>query len=382
MEYRALGRTDQKVSALGLGTEYLINQTPEQVAAVIHAALDRGINYFDLFFAQPQFRDNMGAAFVGRRHDALLAAHLGSIDNNGQYDRTREPATAEHFYNDFLRRYNTDYVDVCFLHNVDAQNDYDAVMRDEGLLGLALRLKESGKARHLGFSGHSIVTSLAAVESGIIDVLMFPVNLAGHAVPGRKPLFQACADRGVALVAMKPYGGGRLLREEHTLKLESFQTGAEWRRDEDKEVEIERQVRITPVQCLSYVLAQTGVSTIVPGCKDIAELDAAFAVLGAEPKVRDFAPVLSDFAQYIEGECVYCNHCLPCPAGIDIGQTIRLMDSASGTAQADSALLASYSALASQSADCVECGDCTERCPFGVDAMGRVADAGRHFASL
>ena len=76
MEYRTLGRTGLEVSAISLGTEHLLDLPPDHVASVIHAALDHGINYFDLFWAHPEFRDMMGAAFKGHRHRALLAAHL------------------------------------------------------------------------------------------------------------------------------------------------------------------------------------------------------------------------------------------------------------------------------------------------------------------
>ena len=77
MKYRTLGRTGFEVSEIGLGTEYLIDKTKEHVASVIHGAVANGINYFDLFFAQPEFRDHMGSAFAGHRDDVFLAAHLG-----------------------------------------------------------------------------------------------------------------------------------------------------------------------------------------------------------------------------------------------------------------------------------------------------------------
>ncbi len=374
MEYRPLGRTGMKVSAVGLGTEYLIDQPREHVAAVVRDAVERGVNYLDVFWAQPAFRDNMGAALRDFRDRVHLAAHLGATITNGQGDRTRDPAVALQFFDDFLTRYHTDYVDVLHLHNIDPQEDYDRVMAPGGLLDLAQRLKREGKARAIGFSGHTVATALQAVESGAIDVIMFPVNLAGHAVPGRRELFQACADRGVGLVAMKPFAGGRLLRDEHTISLESWQVGA------GDGAQIERRVRITPVQCLAYVLAQPGLSVAVPGCKDQAQVAAAQAIWSASPAERDFAPVLSDFAQYETGECVYCNHCLPCPAGLDVGQTIRLLDTAMARGRPDDALRAAYAALPAPASDCIQCGDCEARCPFGVPTVAKIDQAAALFA--
>lgn len=239
-----------------------------------------------------------------------------------------------------------------------------------GLLEVAQRLKREGKARAVGFSGHTVSTARQAVETGAVDVVMFPVNLAGHAVPGRRELLQLCADRGVGVVAMKPFAGGKLLQEEHTLALENWQVGG-------APTQLERKVHITPVQCLAYVLSQPGLSTAVPGCRDLEQLAAAQAIWAATPEEKDFAPVLSDFARYVAGECVHCNHCLPCPSGLDVGQTIRLLETARG--RPDGALLAAYAALPAPASDCIQCGECAERCPFRVDSVAKVEEAAALF---
>ncbi|MHB1133154.1 MAG: aldo/keto reductase [Chloroflexota bacterium] len=365
MEFRTLGRTGLKVSAISLGTEYLLGLPREHMAAVVHEAIRSGVNYFDLFFANPTFRDNMGLAFAGQRQAVFLAAHLGAIETNGQSDRTNDVLLAERYFNDFLERYHTDYVDVLFLHNVDLAEDYAAVMGSGGLRDLALRLRRAGKARAIGFSGHTVATARQVVESGDVDVLMFPVNLAGDAIPGREGLCQACADRGVGLVAMKPYAGGRLLRPEHVLALQQQQGNGE-------QTPVEGRAAITAVQCLAYVLAQTGVCTVVPGCQDLAQLAAAQAYWTASAEEKAFAPILSAFADYRKGECVYCNHCLPCPVHIDIGKTIYLLETASQPPRGH--LLARQAPSAPASA-CVECGACDARCPFGVGPMAKVLQA-------
>ena len=372
MEYRALGRTGLEVTAIGFGTEYLIGQAPEHIASVIQGAVDRGINYFDLFYAGASFRDAMGAAFRGRRHRVLLAAHLGSIEVNGQYGNTREPEQAAAWFHDFLRRYETDHADVLFVHNVDSLEDYARVMGPNGLLELAQSFVREGKARAIGFSSHVVATAQRAVDSGQFDVLMFPINLAGHAVPGRKELFLACLASGVGLIAMKPFGGGKLLQPERVVEVE------EWRRG-GQAVRLERHVPITPVQCLAYVLGQPGLSTVVPGCKNLDELGSVLSYYAAPSTEKDFAPILSDFAEYAEGECVYCNHCQPCPVGIDIGRTIRLLEESHGRPSAEQR--EAYASLSAEPSGCVECGACQDRCPFGVQTVAKIVAAAAVFAS-
>jgi len=82
---------------------------------------------------------------------------------------------------------------------------------------------------------------------------------------------------------------------------------------------------------------------------------------------------LTDFGRYVDGECVYCNHCLPCPALIDIGQVNRLLDAAQlGITES---LRSAYRALPVAASACTECGVCVERCPFGVEVVVRMRQA-------
>jgi hypothetical protein len=370
MQYRKLGRTGIDVSAISLGTEYLINLPREHVVSVIHEALAQGINYFDLFFAQPEFRDNMCAAFKGHRDKALLAAHLGSTDQNGQYERTRNLKLSEEFFNDFLVRYNTDYVDFVYLHNSDGQEDYDLVMND-GLLDMAKRFVKEGKARFIAFSGHTVSTAQQAVESGQVDVLMFPINLAGNAIPGRKELFNLCVKYNVGLVAMKPFAGGRLLQKDQLMSLEHYQLGA-------PEKKMEKPAEIKPIQCLSYVLSQIGVSTVVPGCKNLEQLAESLSYFDATDEEKDFSEIITYFHQYVTGECVYCNHCLPCPSEINIGQTMRLLNMAVSGVTPE--LKADYDAMPTNASDCVQCGSCMERCPFEVDVISKMEQTDKLFS--
>ena len=70
---------------------------------------------------------------------------------------------------------------------------------------------------------------------------------------------------------------------------------------------------------------------------------------------------------------MYCNHCLPCPVGIDIGTLTKIVDTA-GFAMSD-AVTAAYEALPVKASACTECGSCTEQCPFGVDVIANMQRA-------
>jgi predicted aldo/keto reductase-like oxidoreductase len=366
MKYRTLGRTGFEVSEIGLGTEYLIDRTKEHVASVIHGAIDNGINYFDLFFAQPEFRDNMGAAFAGHRDGVFLAAHLGAAHIEGQYQAIRDVNKSRRFVEDFLRRYHTDYVDVLVLHNSDGRDDYEQIMSPGGLKDIALELKNAGVARSIGFSGHTAETSLLAVQSGIVDVLMFPISIAGNAVEGKSDLLSACVEQNVGVVAMKVFGGGKLLSTWDSGNFSRWQLGGQERT-------LEHEAPLTAVRGIHYALSQPGVCTVVPGCKDIHELGQALRYTDAGAAERDYSEVLLSIRQFESGECVYCNHCLPCPSSIDIGKTIRLYEI--GRARSADTVVNEYRAMDASAGDCVECGDCESRCPFGVEVIPKMREA-------
>jgi predicted aldo/keto reductase-like oxidoreductase len=149
---------------------------------------------------------------------------------------------------------------------------------------------------------------------------------------------------------MKPYAAGWLFNRENA-----------------------SSIVLTPTQCISYALAQPGVCTVVPGCKNAAHVREALSYLNASDTEKDYGKVISGSKWDLKGSCMYCNHCLPCPAGINIAAVTRLADSA-GKGISEN-MKVKYGGLASKGSDCLECGACMERCPFGVDVVSNMKRA-------
>jgi uncharacterized protein len=373
MQFRKLGKTGVDVSVIGLGAEHLEHAPKETVLSVVNEAMAGGVNYIDLFMASPNVRDHFGTALHGKRQEIMIAGHLGAAWKEEQYHRTRDPKMCLDFFHDLLTRLNTDYIDVLMLHFVDEREDYESVFGESGLLSLALSLKKEGKARFIGMSSHKVPVSLDAVNSGHLDVLMFPVNPAFDYLPGdtvleahwqensygcnrldsltpsfdRMDLYNACARHGVGIVAMKPYAAGWLFWKENPSSLV-----------------------LSPEQCLHYSLSQSGVCTAVPGCKTVEEMKAALGYLEASEQQKDYASAISNSRWNLKERCMYCNHCLPCPSGIDIGAVTRMYDSAS-TGMTE-LLRNQYRMLAAKASDCIACGSCSSNCPFGVDVISNM----------
>lgn len=365
MNGRKLGRTGLAVGEIGIGTEYLHGQPRETVVEVVRGAVEGGVSYFDLIWPYPEYLDDLAVALRGLRERVTLAVHLGCVDDHGQPRRSRDVSECTADFEERLRRLGLDHADIVMVHHVDEEDDYRRAVRPGGLLELAQRFQQEGKARFIAIGSHRVPIAQAALEDGRFDALMFPINPAFDALPaetglesawdaleeaGREPsgerrrLYEACAAKNIGLIAMKPYAGGRLLQTAGS-----------------------QNEALSPVQLLGYAISQPGVSTAIPGVKNFDELRAALALLTATEEERDFGPAVALGSWVPEGSCVYCNHCLPCPVGIDVGQTLRLAATADQGMSDD--LRAAYAALPAQASECTECGSCSERCPFGVDVV-------------
>lgn len=382
MDYRKLGRTGLEVGVIGLGAEHLEHEPREVVLSVVSEALDNGVNYIDLFMGSPGVRDNFGLALKGRRDKVIVAGHLGACYKDDQYYRTRDLDMNLAYFEDLLTRLGTDYIDVLMLHFIDEKDDYNQVFASGGPLDLALKLKQEGKVRYIGMSSHKVGVSTDAVNSGYIDVLMFPVNPAFDMLPGetelealwkeqpyqqlkaenqrpvlaRKELFHACMHQGTAIVAMKPYAAGWLFWKDNP-----------------------SSISLSAVQCLHYALSQPGVQTAVPGFKTIEHVQAALAYLNASDEEKDYSHVLSQSGWDMKGICMYCNHCLPCPSGIDIAAVTQLSDG--GIHGLSDDLRKHYQNMPKKASDCIACGLCMERCPFNVDVVANMNRAKHLFES-
>ena len=150
MEYRILGRTGLRVSAVALGCEGFIHKTAEEVCADFDFAIAHGVNFVDIYSPNPELRTNIGAALEGRRGDFIIQGHLCTTWENGKYLRTRDPKKTLASFDLQLQQLRTDCLDVGMIHYVDAEADFHRVFGGE-IIRIAQRLREEGRIRHIGW---------------------------------------------------------------------------------------------------------------------------------------------------------------------------------------------------------------------------------------
>ena len=382
MEYRTLGRTGIRVSEIGLGGEWFNGLTAAESRAIVDAALEKCINYIDIFMPQAPTRSNLGAALEGRREQFVIQGHLCTVFEDGQYTRTRDIEKTKRSFEDLLARLRTDYIDVGMIHYVDSEEDFRTVFEGP-VLAYARELKQKGAIRHIGMSSHNPHIALKAAESGIVDVLMFSINPAydmeraetdiddliefkgmeknGFVVDeARQRLYSACEAAGVAITVMKPLGAGTLL------KAESSPFG----------------VAMTVPQCIQYCLDRNGVKVVIVGCHTVDEVLEAVKYYETPMPERSYAHIFSaGNAIHMTGRCMYCNHCQPCPAHIDIAAVTKFLDLAALQDSVPETVAQHYWSLPATADDCLMCGRCEPNCPFGVkirDNMARARDLFAH----
>ena len=231
----------------------------------------------------------------------------------------------------------------------------------------------------IGISSHNTKIALEAVKSGKIDVLMFPVNplfnllpqdtadarMKGREVkvmteeekaayPTKQDLYDLCGKMGVPIVAMKPFAAGNILENHEDGRLKGL-------------------LSLTPVQCISYILSFPEVACPVPGFSNVDELNQSLEYLTATEEEKDFSVIKESLVGKFQNQCMYCNHCQPCPKKIDIAEVTKLADMAGQEMTKE--LQQRYAALQVTGKDCIHCESCTKRCPFGIDASANMQRA-------
>ncbi|SDF37974.1 hypothetical protein SPACI_021920 [Sporomusa acidovorans DSM 3132] len=304
----------------------------------------------------------IGRALKSRRDKMLMQMHIGVTYPNQTYTRTRDLKQVQQGFEQQLKSFATDYSDIGLIHYVDEPDDFEKVMSG-GVMEYAQKLKQNGTIRYLGFSSHSVDISRRFLETGVIDIFMLSINPAYDFVPvdgklklaeDRRLLYQEAEKRGAAITVMKAYGGGRLLHESSS--------------------PFGRAMSVP--QCIQYALDRPAVISCLPGMRNMEDLTGVLAYYNSSREERDYSFIAGAQHQDMNGVCIYCNHCQPCPYSIDIGAVNKYLDLAkSGDALAKD----HYLKLRRTARDCSYCGECEPRCPFHVDIRSRMREANQFF---
>lgn len=304
MDYRTLGRSGFKVSALGFGAGTFGGKGPlfsawgntdiDQARRLVDLSLDAGVNFFDTadVYSDGASESILGAAIKGRRDEVVLSTKLTLRAGDGPNDVGASRHHLLRATDKALKRLDTDYIDLLQLHHFDAMTPVEEVMStlDD--------LVRAGKVRYIGasnFSGWQLMKSQAAADR--YGYSRFVANQTYYSLIGRDyewELMPLGQDQGVGAVVWSPLGWGRL-----TGKIRRGQPLPEGSRLHDTAgfappVDPERLYRVVdaldeiaaetgrsvPQIALNWLLQRPTVSTVLIGARNEEQLRQNLGAIG------------------------------------------------------------------------------------------------------
>lgn len=258
---RELGRTREKVSAIGLGGWHLsLKHVDEPLSIrIVRSAIDRGITFMD-----NSWDDNEGASETrmgkalrdGYREKVFL---MTKIDGRSRRDAAKQLAES-------LRRLQTDHIDLVQHHEVIRFEDPDRIFDEEGANLALLDAKQAGKLRFIGFTGHKdphvhLHMLEGARDRGFsFDTAQMPLNVMdAHYRSFERLVVPELVKMGMGVLGMKSMANGIILRSN----------------------------TVTPTECLHCAL-NLPISVVITGCDSMAILDQAIEA------ARTFRPMSTD----------------------------------------------------------------------------------------
>jgi aryl-alcohol dehydrogenase-like predicted oxidoreductase len=257
MLYRPLGRTGEKVSALGLGGYHIGIQDDEADSIrLVRTALDRGVTFLDNCwdYNGGVSEERMGRALRdGYRNRAFL---MSKIDGQTK-------AAAARQIDESLKRLQTDHVDLMQFHEVIRPGDPDKIFAPGGSAEAMLEAKKAGKVRYIGFTGHKDpaihlkMLKVAAAHEFQLDAAQMPLNVMdAHFRSFEHQVVPELVKAGLGVLGMKSLGFGAILRSN----------------------------TVTAIECLHYAL-NLPTSTVITGMDSLKILEQGLEA------VRTFKPL-------------------------------------------------------------------------------------------
>lgn len=314
-----LGNTGLNVEQNGFGALPIQRISNEDAVKLLRRAYDGGMDFYDTARGYTDSEEKLGLAFAHMRDKIVLATKTMTKDVKG-------------FWSDLetsLKLLKTDYIDIYQFHNpACCPRPGD----ESGLYDAALEAQRQGKIRFIGLTNHRIDVAREAVDSGLYATLQFPLSYLS--TEKELELVQACADKGMAYIAMKALSGGL----------------------------------ITNAAAACAWLTRFGHVIPIWGIQREGELDDFLRCIANPPQLTDELSALieADRAALMGDFCRGCGYCMPCPQGIVISMCAR---ASLLLRRAPKEMLMNDGGIAmmEKAAECTECGACSAKCPYGLD---------------
>ena len=360
MQYRPLGKTGLKISALAMGCMRLPADDPELAAQIVDQCIANGVNYFETtrFYIDGKCQHLTAPGLKGRSKGLIVSGKAG-VGPDTTADSYREEIDLQ------MKILGVDYLEF-FQVGWFSLDKLEMLTKKGGALEALDKARSEGIIGHIGFTGHDTAENFTKViETGIFDSLTIPYNLVERRFA---PTIKRAGELGVGVIAMCPVAGGVLASPSPRIQ-ELIPGGA----------------NTTTSIALRFVLANPDVSCACSGMNTLQQLEQnletvnSFQGMTREDHDR-IDRVLDDFAAMEGKVCTGCRYCMDCPHGVDIPNMFRIYNFAKiyGLHEWAKAEYATVDESKRASA-CVRCGECEPKCPNGVPIMDQLEEVDRMF---
>jgi predicted aldo/keto reductase-like oxidoreductase len=219
---RALGRTGEKVSCIGMGG-YHIGQSKlsdDQSVQLIRQAVDRGINFLDNCW---DYNDGTSEVRMGK---ALAGGYRNKVFLMTKIDGRTNGSCAQQI-DESLQRLQTDHVDLMQFHEVIRLEDPDRIFGEDGAMEAMLAAKKAGKVRFIGFTGHKDpyvhlrMLDHARQRNFHFDAVQMPLNVMdAHFRSFTREVLPVLNREGIAPLGMKCFGDSFILKSNTVKPME------------------------------------------------------------------------------------------------------------------------------------------------------------------
>ncbi|WP_334103150.1 aldo/keto reductase [Mesotoga prima] len=371
---REMGKTGEKVSALGFGCMRLPTRDDQSIdvdeaTRMLRFAIDNGVDYVDTAWG---YHNGQSEPFVGSalqdgyRDKVNLATKLPSW-----LIKCREDM--DYYLNEQLRRLRTDVIDFYLIHALNRR--YWKNLKEHDIFEFMDSALASGRIRHIGFSFHDTLDVFKEIiDSYGWQFCQIQYNFVDTEHQAGLEGLKYAAGKGIGVAVMEPLRGGKLATNV---------------RDDILSIWTSSGIDRTPAAwALRWVWNDPDVGVVLSGMStmdqvreniETAREASPYSMSSSELAIVD--KVREEYKKRIKVSCTGCSYCMPCPSGVAIPTCFDFFNDAymfDSIEDHKKAYLRSVK-KENRASLCVECGRCEELCPQNIPIIEQLKEVSSLF---
>lgn len=371
---REMGKTGEKVSALGFGCMRLPTRDDQSIdvdeaTRMLRFAIDNGVDYVDTAWG---YHNGQSEPFVGSalqdgyRDKVNLATKLPSWLIKSREDM-------DYYLNEQLRRLRTDVIDFYLIHALNRR--YWKNLKEHDIFEFMDSALASGRIRHIGFSFHDTLDVFKEIiDSYGWEFCQIQYNFVDTEHQAGLEGLKYAAGKGIGVAVMEPLRGGKLATNV---------------RDDILSIWNSSGIDRTPAAwALRWVWNDPDVGVVLSGMStmdqvreniETAREASPYSMSSSELAIVD--RVREEYKKRIKVSCTGCSYCMPCPSGVAIPTCFDFFNDAymfDSIEDHKKAYLRSVK-KENRASLCVECGRCEELCPQNIPIIEQLKEVSSLF---